>query len=436
MGVKQLSRVGSILSLQPTSIHGEGDKISLPPSVLEYLTNSGADTSTGSPWIFRIAIPKRDYTFPASPILANLQVPDDTSDAFDGEDDDDNDDDDETKPKEAYLEELRHRYHSYTHASVVEFTQDEEHIGLPQSIAKALLRPNQTKPGTISVTRSVDPAAKHQQEEGDMQVGEEDDEKTPGHLAWGAFDIPAEQVQVSLVKIPKGTHCKLIPTREALENGFYNLKDIKLVLEQSLIRTRATLSVGDIVHTWHRGVKYDLTVVTVSPATYHSISCINTDIEVDFGSLEEERKPTQGDAMTTATSPAAKPLQAPASTGYTLGSASTTPSMTKPVATSPLPAVSLREEPPETQKLDVCTVQIRSNDGGQGRRRFDIQQAKLEDLFAFASTIVKDNSAPFQLVTRFPRRVFRLENSTPTATLKTAGLSAGQELLLVETQHN
>ena len=54
----------------------------------------------------------------------------------------DSDDDNETdndNNKAAYLDELSHKYLSYTYASVVEFTQEEGHIGLPASIASRLL---------------------------------------------------------------------------------------------------------------------------------------------------------------------------------------------------------------------------------------------------------------------------------------------------------
>merc|ERR1712151_1187399 len=114
------------------------------------------------------------------------------------------------------------------------------------------------------------------------------EEKTPGHLAWGEFDVPDLKVEVVLVNLPKGRGCTLVPTKESVLKGFHNLKDMKAVLEQSLIRTRATLSLHDKVHCWHRGKKFDLTVTSLEPNTYNAVSCINTDIEVDFGSLNDD----------------------------------------------------------------------------------------------------------------------------------------------------
>merc|ERR1712137_254567 len=63
----------------------------------------------------------------------------------------------------------------------------------------------------------------------------------------------------------------------------------------------------------------------------------------------------------------------------------------------------LKPEPPFGQREGVCEAQIRSKDG-TARRRFDIHEATLSDLFLFASTITSSRS--FRLVTRFPRRTF------------------------------
>ena len=435
--------------LQATSIHGDGDKIALPPSVLTFLTESSVgnndndemmmplSSADGSPWIFRIGILNPDYTFPASPLLKNMTFPDeddemDVEDDIDSEDESD-DDDDERNPKEAFLDELRYRYLAYTHGTVVEFTQDEGHVGLPEPIAKVLLLANkrsQAHSTVIPVKRTVDPAKVSQDANDDEQNVEammknegddDDDEKTPGHLAYGAFDIPDLPIEISMVKIPKGKTCQLVPTREAIANGFYNLKDVKLVLEQSLIRTRATLSVGDVLHTWHRGIKFDLTVSQVTPAMYQTVTCINTDIEVDFGEVPGLSETTKAEEMDQNT------------TGYTLGSSSSSDvpiAATIPAAKMKAKADHLVPEPPTAQTEGVCTIQIRAG-AGHGRRRFDVNKATLNDLFAFSSTIdgIPDR---FQLVSRFPRREFRLDAASGKMTLREAGLQAGQELLLVE----
>jgi hypothetical protein len=469
------------LQLQATSIHGQGDKIALSSSVLEYLTSSGNDLTTpGSPWTFRIGILNPQYQFPASPLLQMMSAPfhsassrpagpgqvggdtitdDDTvmDEWNDSEDEDDDDDDDDDKAKEIYLDELKHKYLSVTYGSVVEFTQEDGHIGLPEPIAVALLDPSRVNSTTpIPVTRTVDPATATEKggsdddddnnNDGDdvMQPEQDEGEKTPGHLAWGAFDVPSASIEVSMVNLPKGRACTLVPTAQAVRNGFYDLKDVKLVLEQSLIRTRATLSVHDTVHTWHRGKKFDLRVTQVTPATYGAVTCINTDIEVDIGEAEQAEESSSMDTETQAQQQTPDD-SAPIIGGQVLGGGSVGRRLddaAAPVQAAAPPAVtttldSLLPEPPADQTTGVCTVQIRA-DGAHGKRRFDVLTARLEDLFAFAETLTHGETN-FRLVTRFPRRVFdrphaNEENNTLESShlLVDSGIQAGQEAFLVE----
>jgi hypothetical protein len=428
--------------LQATSIWGEGDKIALPPSLLETLT-AADDTNlgNGNPWIFRIGILNPEYNYPSSILLQTLKPPkEEDSDESDMDDDDDDND------KAAYLDELAYKYISYTHCTVVEFTQEEGHVGIPQPIAAALLDPARRRKEDslleLSTTRTVDPAAKSNN--GDDATDNNnnnnmDEENTPGHLAWGAFDIPSLPLEISLVQLPKGRGCTLVPTKEAVQNNFYGLQDVKLVLEQSLIRTRATLALGDTVQTWHRGTKFDLKVTNVTPSTFHAVTCINTDIEVDIGEVE-------------GSSPEPASTNVPAQQqgnvlggggGHTLASSSrsSTPMTTSTPSSIPLQQhtsnapIVLLPEPPQGQTEGICTVQIRSS-GGTGRRRFHVHQAKLQDVFDFAASIAKTKVGTFQLVSRFPRRVFTIDNSdtssSAVSTLAMAGIQTGQELLMVE----
>jgi hypothetical protein len=245
-----------------------------------------------------------------------------------------------------------------------------------------------------------------------------------------------------MVELPKGRGCTLCPTAQAVQNGFYNLKDVKLVLEQSLIRTRATLSVHDMVHTWHRGKKYDLRVTKVTPSAYGAVTCINTDIEVDIGEAEGSGAETQAQ-QTIVPAPGSVPVggQVVPLGGQVLGGSGgrrldDTSSLALPATEPPavLPAMpELLPEPPADQSEGVCTVQIRAN-SAHGRRRFDIRMAALKDLFAFADTLVVTNNngetTDFQLVTRFPRRVFHRRDES--SLLVDSGIQSGQELFLVE----
>ena len=460
---KSLAENASPLFLKPTSIHGDGDKIALPPSVLETLTSqsfSPDEDTGGNPWTFRIGVVNPKYEFPASPLFQVLQAPTNNDDDDMSIDDDEENRQDEQKSA-LYLDELDHKYLSYTHCTVVEFTQEEGHVGIPRHIAQSLLDPNNRHNANrngpdIPRTKTIDPAASSIEE--NEENDETDDvmtEQTPGHLAWGAFEIPDIQLEIIMVKLPKGSGCTLQPTEEAIQNNFYGLKDVKLVLEQSLIRTRATLSIGDKVSTWFRGTKFDLNVTKILPSTFQAVTCINTDIEVEIGetTTKEDNAPaepsnSQKSPTTTTTSD---------NNGFRLGSGksgqSTThssqvqgvaPSHGGQTAASP---ISLLPEPPVDQKAGVCTVQIRYS-GGNGKRRFAIETAQAKDLFAFAASLIHQNERSFRLVTRFPRRELSLVDAhqiddtdsssnsqfkvQADLTLNQAGLQPGQEMFIIE----
>ena len=261
---------GSLL-LQPTSIYGDGDKITLPVSVLETLMeleNDGINrnTKTSSPYEFRVGILNPEYKFPMSPSL--IQMMDRMSGLDDDHDYDEYDEDfdmDENNPSDCrtnpFVDELSYKYLAYTHATVVEFTQEEGYVGLPSSIADALI--NNKRGNEIAATKTVDPSATNSQnlsqpsnttispvsntsidafENSDglvssdvasqMNVDGDTEEKTQGHVAWGKFYVPDVKVEIVLVNLPKGKSCTLTPNEEAVKNGFHQLDNVKAVLEQ------------------------------------------------------------------------------------------------------------------------------------------------------------------------------------------------------------
>jgi hypothetical protein len=427
---------------QPTSIHGEGDKLALPPSVLEHLSSL---TESSTPWTFRIGILNPEYVFPASPLVRAMKpsARDDGDDTAMNEDEDSDDEEDESARdarSAAYLDELRHKYLAYTHGTVVEFTQEEGQVGLPRTVAAALLAQIRSRNVPARAKRTVDPASNGSGMEVDgvsnsaSKGVQDEEEKTAGHLAWGAFDIPDYPIDVTLVELPKGKACTLLPTPQAVQNGFYGLQDIKLVLEQSLVRTRATLSVGDLVHAWNRGVPYDLHVTAVVPSTCNAVVCINTDIEVEFGQQSaaessESRKQSPPHAM------------AGTSVGRTLMDSpphvSALPQATSTLRSASLAgqrAANLRPEPPADQTEGICVVQVRL-DRASAKRRFDVRGATVSDLYDFAeSALLEGPASSFRLVTRFPRR--EIERSPTTTrdirTLADVGIATGQELLIIE----
>jgi Fe-S cluster assembly iron-binding protein IscA len=404
---------------------------------------------------------------------------------IDDEIDDDNDDDDDaeftSRITEAYIDELSHRYLSYTHGTVVEFTEDENHVGLPVSIAKALLQPNKhslanrgrrmrTMPsddGTQSLsmeediiipsTRTVDPASLMVTDDRNGNIGKSDydnddsmnfvessimgttsndmTERTPGHPAYNQFDIPSFPIEIiPLTLLPPGKDITFTPTSTSIQNGFYNLKDIKMVLEQSLVRSRATLSLGDVVKTWKRGVEYDLIVSDLNPRGYGVVSCVDTDLNVEFGSPDEMIDNHLKEDEVGAASKMAEDKY------DDVGAIPTPMNSTPKLDNSTVVATKLRElipEPPMDVKLGVCNSQIRgrtlSGTDATGRRRFDVASATLADLFDFASNVCGGiEPTTFRLVTRFPRRVFTLNVGDDKATLESVGISPGQEMFMVE----
>jgi len=492
--------------LQATSIHGEGDKIALPPSILETLTsnNSGLDpwggNANGRPLAFRIGVLDLEYEFPASDKMKALvdkitqdvaaaektalstnqlssisSTVEPSNDEVMSEDSDDDDDDDTTTDEtsaqiEAYLDELSHRYISYTHGTVVEFTQEDGCVGLPEPIARALLQQNSHSLGMrdgsrnnnsrIPIKRTVDPASTNTttlsskiDDDSDMDIvttnrEDEDAEKTPGHLAYGAFDVPDLPIEITpITSLPAGNDCTFTPTASSIKNGFYNLKDVKAVLEQSLMRTRATLSKGDVIRTWRRGVSFDLIVSSLSPSEFGVVSCVNTDLNVDIGPPDEDDladlnvKPKP--PVESKTHHEVKSSAMGESKGRML-SEDTQRCERKDESKISAMVDDLIPEPAADKVEGVCNVQIRgraaSGDSVTGRRRFDINVATLKDLFHFAATVCGGDPMIIRLVTRFPRRVFALSSkeeggqvyANDSATLMSVGINQGQELFMIE----
>nr|CCA14777.1 conserved hypothetical protein [Albugo laibachii Nc14]CCA26767.1 conserved hypothetical protein [Albugo laibachii Nc14] len=169
-------------SLKPVPISSDGDLITLPPSALEELTAQEA---------FRVG----KFTFELSVMLPNvapcLQV---------------------------------------THASVLEFTAEEETIGVPPKVARCLLF-------SQSVPKSI---------------------------------------QIRFVRLERGLFARFQPKEEGF--GAREI-DLKLVLERSLHR-HTTLTIGDTVLVRHGRKTFEISVIHAEPE--EAIDILNTDLEVDI----------------------------------------------------------------------------------------------------------------------------------------------------------
>ena len=133
---------------------------------------------SSSPWTFRVGVLNPDYSFPASLAMRNLKAPLEDSMAEDSDEDDGG-----MKKRTEYLEELSYKYVSYSHATVVEFTQDEGHVGLPVSIAAALLSPQRRRveAAVVPYRRTSDPSL------ADDSNMDSDTDRNPRTLSVGAI---------------------------------------------------------------------------------------------------------------------------------------------------------------------------------------------------------------------------------------------------------
>lgn len=196
----------SSLKLKPVSIWGEGDKITLPTSVLEFLMQKyNHDLSgIGQPLTFRVGVLNPTYSINDAPVCQSIQNYAKRMASVDLNNDDY--DDDAVDKEHMYLEELKHKYLTYTYATVQEFTQEEGYIGLPSIIAHSLCRcKHEFFKADIATTRTVDPAERKEDMEVDnMSEVFDNHNKTTGHIAWGAFDVPDMEVEICLVSLPKG----------------------------------------------------------------------------------------------------------------------------------------------------------------------------------------------------------------------------------------
>lgn len=463
-----------IISLSATSVHGQGDKITLPPSILSTLSERDlltANQERGQPLFFRLGIKRPNYIFPQSRAMielmekygeeldAEFSAGDDILQLDQADDVMSVDESDVDNPwKKAYLEELSCEYMAYTYATVVEFSQDEGSIGLPFSVANALLQSKSDDLIESHVT--VDPAqSSHSQimdgnelEENDETLHGQDihspsllaptqaddeeilDDKTPGHAAYGLFPVPVPPIELTLLtNLPLGNKCTLQPSRQAVERGFYDLKNVKLALEQSLIRTRGSLNVGDMMHCWFRGKKFDLIVQNVSPPDVGAISCVNCDIEVDIApppAVEGEVEDHE------AVHDQPRNLSRTISGGYrlkddTLHDSDTTSTKAEPSTLMADRHIALPPEPNEDEGEHVIVIQIRGI-GKTARRRFHVS-CTMKNLFDFAisAQLIGTEGVPFKLVTRFPRRSFAIGSTDEEIVLGSLNLTK-QEMFMVE----
>ncbi|KAM7275785.1 hypothetical protein ACFE04_017651 [Oxalis oulophora] len=177
--------------LKAKLIDGFGDKIKLPPLCFKQLSDQGA--------------------FDQGPLHFQLSA--------------------------AYPSDSEHdQKHRTTHSGVLEFTADENSVGLPPHVWNNLFPADDTSESRL--------------------------------------------VEVRYVQLQKGTYAQLQPDGI----GFSDLPNHKALLE-TILRRHTTLSQDDVLVVNYGNLSYKLRVLELKPST--SISVLETDIEVDIVSPEE-----------------------------------------------------------------------------------------------------------------------------------------------------
>ena len=265
-------------------------------------------------------------------------------------------------------------------------------------------------------------------------------------------------IAIKYVKLSKITYVKLQPKF----NQFFAVEQIKMVLEKNL-QFHSTLTLGDVITVWFRGIAHPLKIIEMKP--FDKGILLDTDVVVDLdNSLENskisdnlngnevnagnakksEKAGSQGKVESTPrnnTFPITKNSNLEnifySTTGNTLGNIDNTKethsdsSVLRNILENvhndrqnvPLPIE------PEIDSEDTVSVRVRTLAGNTINRRF-LRKQPLAHLFEFASIEMKIEKRVLKLSTRFPNRVFLLNDMDPSVSFFDAGITSSQELFL------
>ncbi|TDH69371.1 hypothetical protein CCR75_003197 [Bremia lactucae] len=210
-------------------------------------------------------------------------------------------------------------------------------------------------------------------------------------------------VQVRYVRLEKGKFARLQPQGE----GFKDRQlDLKPLLEQSL-QTHTTLTEGDVVFVRHGRETFNVIVTKLKPEK--AVTILNTDLEVDLipceavAALQEDEKRIEEEA------------------------ARAVALVQEKEQWKAHKLANLAPEPLENKQLQV--QMILKWPLGKAMRRY-CHAARLEHVFEFAEALCGEQARDLQLVTTYPRRVFRVDSALKT--LQELALIQRQEVLFIE----
>jgi UBX domain len=212
-----------------------------------------------------------------------------------------------------------------------------------------------------------------------------------------------------------------------------------MVLEDNL-KFHSTLTLGDIITVWYRGKAHPLRIIEMKPSEKGIL--LDTDVEVDLDNSLENKRITDEEAAAEEAQSKVESDNGHKLGGYKLSSSSQTlhgkglsPSPVDAPAPAPVQSafeasdVTLPSEP-EQDAEDIVSIRVRTPAGNTINSRFYRKQPFIH-LFEFASVEMKVEKKVLQLSTRFPNRVFTLNEIEPfDVSFFEAGITASQEMFL------
>ena len=248
---------------------------------------------------------------------------------------------------------------------------------------------------------------------------------------WGD-NLSAGSIEIKYVKLPKISYVKLEPTF----NTFFKVEQVKMVLEENL-KFHSTLTVGDVITVWFRGQAHPLKVVEMKP--FDKGILLDTDVEVDLDN-SLENKTTSEKFLSEKVNEFSKvkiETDQTSSNSYHKLSSSTPSSSSSTInnINTPDACISTQNFPqnlpnePEPDADDIVSVRVRTPEGVTINRRF-YRKEPFSHLFEFASVEMRVEKKVLQLSTRFPNRVFTLNQIEATTSFLEMGITLPQELFL------
>ena len=259
-------------------------------------------------------------------------------------------------------------------------------------------------------------------------------------------------ITIKYVKLSKVTYVKLQPKF----NQFFSVEQIKMVLEKNL-QFHSTLTLGDVITVWFRGFAHPLKIIEMKP--FNKGILLDTDVVVDLdnslenskmidgmngneGSVKSEKARNEGKDESTRNNgfPISKNSNVENIFHSTIGNTLGSMDNTRDIHSDSSVLLNIRENvynaeniplpiEPEIDSEDTVSIRVRTLAGNTINRRF-LRKQPLAHLFEFASIEMKIEKRVLKLSTRFPNRVFLLNDMDPSVSFFDAGITSSQELFL------